>query len=105
MQPIKCSLSYPDKRNIVARGEIHLSKQPQTIHGVPLQQDCYKVSILEMVKKDSYLPYETANMKTVEDAYKSFVPWPKDLVKPAAKVSLFTKLVCILLYYFLHKIL
>ena len=81
-----CSLSYPDKRNIVARGEIHLSSQRQLIHGVPLQDDCYKVSILEMVKKYSYLPHETDGMKTVEDAFKSFVAWPKYLVKTDAKV-------------------
>ncbi|KAL4575409.1 hypothetical protein LXL04_022252 [Taraxacum kok-saghyz] len=51
LQQIMCSLSYPDKRNIVARGEIHLSSQRQLIHGVPLQDDCYKVSILEMRKE------------------------------------------------------
>ena len=55
-----------------------------------MQDDCYKVSILEMVKKDSYLPYETGEMKTVEQAFKSFVPWPKYLVKVAAKVSFLT---------------
>ncbi|KAL4568462.1 hypothetical protein LXL04_024075 [Taraxacum kok-saghyz] len=52
LQQIMCSLSYPDKRNIVARGEIHLSSQRQLIHRVHLQDDCYKVSILEMVKND-----------------------------------------------------
>ncbi|KAL4583317.1 hypothetical protein LXL04_007887 [Taraxacum kok-saghyz] len=51
-QTIKCSLCYPDKRNIVARGEIHLSSKRQSIHGVPLQDDCYKVSILEMVENN-----------------------------------------------------
>ncbi|CAI9270742.1 unnamed protein product [Lactuca saligna] len=55
-QAIKCSISYPYKRNIVARGTIHLSSERQFIHGVPLQDDCYKVSIDEVVVKTAFLP-------------------------------------------------
>ncbi|CAI9293598.1 unnamed protein product [Lactuca saligna] len=55
-QPIKCTLSHPYKRNIIARGTIHLSSERQFIHGVPLQDDCYKVSIDEVVIKHAFLP-------------------------------------------------
>ncbi|CAI9285357.1 unnamed protein product [Lactuca saligna] len=79
--PIKCSLSYSYKRNIVARSTIHLSSERQFIHGVPLQDDCYKVSIDEVVVKNAFLPHQTGEYKLVEDVYKSFVPWPKYLVQ------------------------
>ncbi|KAL4590727.1 hypothetical protein LXL04_003668 [Taraxacum kok-saghyz] len=78
---IKCTLACPDQRNIVALGEIHLSTKIQLIHGVPLQDDCYKVSIEELRKPNSFLPFETGEYKTVGEAFKSFVAWPKYLVK------------------------
>ncbi|CAI9283070.1 unnamed protein product [Lactuca saligna] len=85
-QPIKCSLSYPYKRNIVAHGTIHLSSEREFIHGVPLQDDCYKVSIDEVVVKTAFLPHQTGEFKLVEDAYKSFVPWPKYFVHTESEV-------------------
>ncbi|KAL4560312.1 hypothetical protein LXL04_032462 [Taraxacum kok-saghyz] len=87
---IKCTLAYPDQRNIVALGEIHLSSERQVIHGVPLQDDCYKVSIEELRKPNSFLPFETGEYKTVGEAFKSFVAWPKYLVKCDPKVCFFT---------------
>lgn len=89
MQSIKCTLAYPDQRNIVALGEIHLSSERQVIHGVPLQDDCYKVSIEELRKPNSFLPFETGEYKTVGEAFKSFVAWPKYLVKCDPKVCFF----------------
>ncbi|KAL4574447.1 hypothetical protein LXL04_021279 [Taraxacum kok-saghyz] len=86
---IKCTLAYPDQRNIVALGEIHLSSERQVIHGVPLQDDCYKVSIEELRKPNSFLPFETGEYKTVGEAFKSFVAWPKYLVKCDPKVCFF----------------
>ena len=59
-----------------------------------MQDDCYKVSILEMVKKASFIPHETGEMKTVEDAYQSFVPWPKYLVKIDGNVC-FLQITCL----------
>ncbi|CAI9294959.1 unnamed protein product [Lactuca saligna] len=85
-QPIKCSLSYPYKRNIVARGTIHLSSERQFIRGVPLQDDFYKVSIDEVVVKNAFLPHKTGEFTLVGDAYKSFVPWLKHHVQTESKV-------------------
>ncbi|KAL4557564.1 hypothetical protein LXL04_035747 [Taraxacum kok-saghyz] len=88
---IKCTLAYPDQRNIVALGEIHLSSERQVIHGVPLQDDCYKVSIEELRKPNSFLPFETGEYKTVGEAFKSFVAWPKYLVKCNPKLLVHAK--------------
>ncbi|KAL4568696.1 hypothetical protein LXL04_024311 [Taraxacum kok-saghyz] len=88
---IKCTLAYPDQRNIVALGEIHLSSERQVIHGVPLQDDCYKVSIEELRKPNSFLPFETGEYKTVGEAFKSFVAWPKYLVKCDPKLFVHAK--------------
>ncbi|KAL4556954.1 hypothetical protein LXL04_035123 [Taraxacum kok-saghyz] len=88
---IKCTLAYPDQRNIVALSEIHLSSERQVIHGVPLQDDCYKVSIEELRKPNSFLPFETGEYKTVGEAFKSFVAWPKYLVKCDPKLLVHAK--------------
>ncbi|KAL4564102.1 hypothetical protein LXL04_028154 [Taraxacum kok-saghyz] len=88
---IKCTLAYPDQRNIVALGEIHLSSERQLIHGVPLQDDCYKVSIEELRKPNSFLPFETGEYKTAGEAFKSFVAWPKYLVKCDPKLLVHAK--------------
>ncbi|KAK9073971.1 hypothetical protein SSX86_006565 [Deinandra increscens subsp. villosa] len=45
---IKCKLAYPTKRQIVGLGTVYLSEERQYIHGVPLQDDCYKVSVDEV---------------------------------------------------------
>ncbi|CAI9300305.1 unnamed protein product [Lactuca saligna] len=104
-QPIKCSLSYPYKRNIVSLRTIHLSSERQLIHGVPLQDDCYKVSIDEVVVKTAFLPHQTGELKLVEDAYKSFAPWPKYLVQTESEVCFnMSNTFCIKLY-FLHTVL
>lgn len=76
---MKCSLSHPDVRNIVARGTLFMLHKD--VHGVPLQGDCYKVSIDEVIKEASFLPVETQEHKTVGDARGSFVAWPKHLVQ------------------------
>ncbi|KAL4558831.1 hypothetical protein LXL04_037034 [Taraxacum kok-saghyz] len=88
---IKCTLAYPNQKNIVALGEIHLSSERQVIHGVPLQDDCYKVSIEELRKPNSFLPFETGEYKTVGEAFKSFVAWPKYLVKCDPKLLVHAK--------------
>ncbi|KAL6536654.1 hypothetical protein OROMI_026235 [Orobanche minor] len=77
-------------RNVVAFGTIYLSTERQTVHGVPVQDDCYVVSIDKVEKGASFLPYETPEHKTVGDALKTFVAWPKYLVKPNSKVPLET---------------
>ncbi|KAL6523049.1 hypothetical protein OROMI_031397 [Orobanche minor] len=89
-QTIQCSLFYPDHRNVVAFGAIYLSTERQTVHGVPVQDDCYVVSIDKVEKGASFLPYETLEHKMVGDALKTFVAWPKYLVKPNSKVPLET---------------
>ncbi|KAK1387062.1 hypothetical protein POM88_015240 [Heracleum sosnowskyi] len=39
-------------------------QQGQTIHGVPLQDDCYRVSVDEVVKGAAFLPYEAGGTKS-----------------------------------------
>jgi len=79
---MKCTLYMLNLNNPVARGTAILSDQKgQTIHGVPLQDDCYRVSVDEVVKGAAFLPYEAGDMRTVEDALGSFVAWPKNLIK------------------------
>lgn len=71
----------------MAYGTIHYSTKKQTIHGVPLQDDCYRVSIDQAIKGAAFLPIQSGELKTVEEAVGSFVPWPKYLVKSDQKVS------------------
>ncbi|KAL6566736.1 hypothetical protein OROMI_015140 [Orobanche minor] len=79
---MKCTLYTLNLNNPVARGTAFLSdQQGQTIHGVPLQDDCYRVSVDEVVKGAAFLPYEADDMRTVEDALGSFVAWPKNHIK------------------------
>ncbi|KAL6566735.1 hypothetical protein OROMI_015139 [Orobanche minor] len=79
---MKCTLYTLNLNNPVGRGTAFLSdQQGQTIHGVPLQDDCYRVSVDEVVKGAAFLPYEADDMRTVEDALGSFVAWPKKHIK------------------------
>ncbi|CAI9290586.1 unnamed protein product [Lactuca saligna] len=66
MKTMKCILQYPDNRSNVAYGIIYISSERQAIHGVPLQDDCYKVSIDEVIKGAAFLPYQNGDIKTVE---------------------------------------
>ncbi|KAK9073575.1 hypothetical protein SSX86_007899 [Deinandra increscens subsp. villosa] len=70
MQSIRCKLAYATKRQTVGMG---------TIHEVPLQDDCYKVSIDEVVVPASFLPFEVDGVKTLDKALKIFVPLPNKL--------------------------
>lgn len=96
LQTAKCQLAYPNLRNIVAHGTVYYSSEKQTIHGVPLNDDCYRVSIDVAKKPASFLPIQAGEHKTVEDAINGFVAWPKILVIPDLKVSL--------LYNFLYSL-
>lgn len=89
MKTMKCILQYPNNRSNVAFGTVYISSERQTIHGVPLQDDCYKVSIDEVIKGAAFLPYPNGDIKLVEDAHKTFVAWPKYLVKCDEKVYFF----------------
>jgi hypothetical protein len=81
LQTFKCALYRINMNNRVAKGTVYLSTGRQTIHGVPLQDDCFRVSIDEAIKGAAFLPVETSDAKTVEEALHSFVAWPKNLVK------------------------
>jgi TNP1/EN/SPM transposase len=89
---MNCTLYTLNLNNKVAYGKVFLSNQQgQTIHGVPLQDDCCRVSIDQVVKGGAFLPYEAGDMRTVEDALGSFVAWPKNLIKNSdQQVSYFT---------------
>ncbi|CAI9293978.1 unnamed protein product [Lactuca saligna] len=86
MKTMKCILQYPDNRSNVAYGTVYISSERQAIHGVPLQDDCYKVSIDEVIKGAAFLPYQNGDIKTVEEAHKAFAAWPKYLVKCDKKI-------------------
>ncbi|CAI9268705.1 unnamed protein product [Lactuca saligna] len=86
MKTMKCILQYPNNRSNVAFGTVYISSERQIIHGVPLQDDCYKVSIDEVIKGVAFLPYPNGDIKLVEDAHKTFVAWPKYLDKCDEKV-------------------
>ncbi|KAJ6814596.1 putative methyltransferase PMT2 isoform X1 [Iris pallida] len=73
-------------RNIVARGTIYYLSEKQIVHGVSLKGDCYKVSIDEAIKPASFLPIQAGEHKTVGEANKSFVAWPKKPVIFDSKV-------------------
>ncbi|KAL6535814.1 hypothetical protein OROHE_012658 [Orobanche hederae] len=80
--PMKCTLCTINLNNPVAYGQVYISKDKgQTIHGVPLQSDCCRVSIEKVIKGATFLPYEAGEMKTVEEAHHSFVAWPQSLIK------------------------
>ncbi|KAJ0927232.1 putative transposase, Tnp1/En/Spm [Helianthus annuus] len=83
---IKCTLYTINMNNCVAYGTIHLSTGKQSIHGVPLQDNCYRVSIDKVVKEAAFLPVESCEVKTVGDALNTFVAWPKYLVKTSQKI-------------------
>ncbi|KAJ0476881.1 putative transposase, Ptta/En/Spm, plant [Helianthus annuus] len=83
---IKCTLYTINMNNCVAYGTIHLSTGKQSIHGVPLQDNCYRVSIDKVVKEATFLPVESCEVKTVGDALNTFVAWPKYLVKTSQKI-------------------
>ncbi|KAL6508812.1 hypothetical protein OROHE_021371 [Orobanche hederae] len=80
--PMKCTLCTINLNNPVAYGQVYISKdKDQTIHGVPPQSDCCRVSIEKVIKGAVFLPYEAGEMKTVEEAHHSFVAWPQSLIK------------------------
>ncbi|CAI9264360.1 unnamed protein product [Lactuca saligna] len=83
---MKCILQYPNNRSNVVFGTVYISSKRQTIHGVPPQDNCYEVSIDEVIKGAAFLPYPNGDIKLVEDAHKTFVAWPKYLVKCDEKV-------------------
>ncbi|KAM0009363.1 putative transposase, Tnp1/En/Spm [Helianthus debilis subsp. tardiflorus] len=83
---IKCILYTINMNNCVAYGTIHLSTGKQSIHGVPLQDNCYRVSIDKVVKEAAFLPVESCEVKTVGDALNTFVAWPKYLVTTSQKI-------------------
>lgn len=71
--PIKCDLyiAEPISRNL-ARGKAYFSMRKQFVHDIPLQDDCYKVSIEEFLKENAYLPNPTTEHKLVGEAHKGF---------------------------------
>ena len=70
---------------LVVRG---LEFRPATVcHGMQLLEDEVKVSVDEMIILDAMVPLSTEEIFTVEQAYKSFISWPKFLVKPVSDPS------------------
>ncbi|XP_052728423.1 uncharacterized protein LOC128195232 [Vigna angularis] len=70
---------------LVARGTEFRSAT--VCHGMQLLEDEVKVSVDEMIIPDASVPLSTEEIFTVEQAYKSFISWPKFLVKPVSDPS------------------
>ncbi|XP_052735882.1 uncharacterized protein LOC128197682 [Vigna angularis] len=70
---------------LVARGTEFRSAT--VCHGMQLLEDEVKVSVEEMIIPDASVPLSTEEIFTVEQAYKSFITWPKFLVKPFSDPS------------------
>ncbi|KOM51846.1 hypothetical protein LR48_Vigan09g050500 [Vigna angularis] len=52
----------------------------RVVHGVQLSEDEFKVTVDEVVIADAVLPVPTDEFFTVEEAFRSFVAWPRHLV-------------------------
>lgn len=89
MQGLKCILYTLTKSNVVAYGRVYKSSKKQNLHGVPLQDDCYRVSVDNVVKPQAFLPNEIPDATLVGEALNNFVAWPKDLVKILDEVCFF----------------
>ena len=64
-----------------------------TIHCKPMQDDVVRVTVEEAHDSNAPLPLPTEELQVVGQALKTFIAWPKHLVKPlSAKV-------CMLLYF------
>ncbi|BAU03325.1 hypothetical protein VIGAN_UM076500 [Vigna angularis var. angularis] len=74
-----------DEMVLVARGTEFRSAT--VCHGMQLLEDEVKVSVDEMIMPDASVPLSTEEIFTVEQAYKSFITWPKFLVKPVSDPS------------------
>ncbi|KOM52542.1 hypothetical protein LR48_Vigan09g120100 [Vigna angularis] len=63
---------------LVARGTVY--EIATVVHGVQLAEDEVKVTVDEVVIADAVLPVPTDEFFNVEEAFKSFVVWPRHLV-------------------------
>ncbi|XP_052733477.1 uncharacterized protein LOC128196482 [Vigna angularis] len=63
---------------LVARGTVY--ETTTVVLGVQLVEDEVKVTVDEVVVPDVALPMPTDEIFTMEEAFKSFVAWPKHLV-------------------------
>ncbi|XP_052728648.1 uncharacterized protein LOC128195389 [Vigna angularis] len=63
---------------LVARGTVY--ETATVVHGVQLAEDEVKVTVDEVVIADVVLPVPTDEFFTVEEAFRSFVAWPRHLV-------------------------
>ncbi|WVY98321.1 hypothetical protein V8G54_030472 [Vigna mungo] len=63
---------------LVARGTQF--KSATVVHGMQLSEDEVKVSVDEMIIPNASVPLVTYEIFTVEQAFKSFIAWPKHLV-------------------------
>jgi len=66
---------------VVARGRVYnINCDNQVLHGQSLGSDNFKVSIIEPMNINAYLPYPTDEMTTIGDVADSFIAWPIGLV-------------------------
>ncbi|KAI3853436.1 hypothetical protein MKX03_037397 [Papaver bracteatum] len=76
----KCKLAHASLRYIIALGSVLPSVPSQLVHGVKLKDDCVRVTVEESTLKNHCLPIPSTHLKTVGDAKKSVVAWPKEFV-------------------------
>ncbi|KOM29761.1 hypothetical protein LR48_Vigan774s000200 [Vigna angularis] len=63
---------------LVARGTVY--ETTTIMHGVQLVEDEVKVTVDEVVVLDVVLPVPTDEFFTMQEAFKSYVAWPRHLV-------------------------
>ncbi|XP_052736913.1 uncharacterized protein LOC128197959 [Vigna angularis] len=77
-RPCQLYILSDTRTTLVARGTVY--ETATVVNGVQLAEDEFKVTVDEVVVPDAVLPVPTHEFFTVEEAFKSFVAWPRHLV-------------------------
>ncbi|XP_022640746.1 uncharacterized protein LOC106772423 isoform X3 [Vigna radiata var. radiata] len=75
-----CLLYILDDTEIVLVARGIMFKAATVVHDMVLSEDEVKVSVDEMIIPDAEVPLSTYEIFTVEQAFKSFIAWPKHLI-------------------------
>ena len=72
-----CELVIDPHKVTVVRG---YADECQLLHGRPLREDCYRVSIVLPLKYSVPLPFSLEDMNTIGEVVSTYVPWLRRLV-------------------------
>ncbi|KAL8485947.1 hypothetical protein ACS0TY_028018 [Phlomoides rotata] len=80
-------------KDTVAYGTIIKTYTPnEMIHGIKLPKKSMRVSIDAVVDANAFLPFQTSECKTVQDAIGSHVAWPVHLINLQIQVNIILKI-------------